>query len=192
MIGRTVMGRKEGRWVGTRARRQAERASDASEKESNAGWFSYLPHGISILPHHGLNRRPLPTLSSAQPFPRAAAAARTRATHLRQIHTPVHHPHRPRRALHGLAHLLVRPERLDPKRHRLELGPHRVELLDVATGADEVLGHDLAGVLHTVLTTNGKGEEEEGPDEQGRRKRERGGDKREDGRDGLGEGRGRV
>ena len=68
-------------------------------------------------------------------------------TDLWQVHLPVHHPHGLRRSLHGLAHLLVRPQRLDPERHRLELGAHGVKLLDVPTGADEIFGHDLAGVL---------------------------------------------
>ena len=42
----------------------------------------------------------------------------------------------PRRATHGLGHLLVAPEGLYPEADGLELGAHLVKLLDVAPGAD--------------------------------------------------------
>lgn len=55
-------------------------------------------------------------------------------------------------SLHGLCHLLVRAERLDPKRDGLQLRLHAVELGDVAPCTDEVLGHHLARVLSAQST----------------------------------------
>jgi hypothetical protein len=40
---------------------------------------------------------------------------------------------------------------LNAKRDGLELGPHLVKVLDMPPGADEVLGHDLAGVCLSLL-----------------------------------------
>ena len=56
----------------------------------------------------------------------------------------------PRRATHGLGHLLVAPEGLYAQADRLKLGPHLVELLDISAGANEVLCHDLACVLRSA------------------------------------------
>ena len=53
----------------------------------------------------------------------------------------------PRRATHSLGHLLVAPEGLYTQADRLQLGPHLIEFLYISTRADEVLSHDLAGIL---------------------------------------------
>ena len=53
----------------------------------------------------------------------------------------------PSGSTHGFRHLLVRPQSLNAQTDSLKLCSHLVELLDVASCPDEILGHDFARVL---------------------------------------------
>ena len=53
-------------------------------------------------------------------------------------------------SLHGLSHTVVGLERLYLQADGLNVGFHQDELLDVASRANQILGHDLDGVLQTL------------------------------------------
>ena len=50
---------------------------------------------------------------------------------------------------HGLRHLLIAPKCLYAQSNGLQLRPHLVELLNVSSGANEILCHNFASVLDT-------------------------------------------